>query len=365
MITFKHGNLLQANTEALVNTVNTVGVMGKGIALMFKEAFPENFKIYAAACKRKDVRAGHLFVTERQQLIGPKWIINFATKDHWRSPSRMEWIESGLTELRSFIIEQGIKSIALPPLGSGNGGLSWTEVRPRIEAMLADLPGVEVQVFEPTPQYQNVAKREGVDKLTVARALIAEAVRRYSALDMESTLLEVQKLGYFLERAIEKSTLPNPLNLQYGANRFGPFSPKLSHLLNSLDGSYLHCGKRLADASPSEMIWFERSKSDRVALFLATEAKEYEPLLSELSETISGFESPLNMELLSTVDWLLHKQAIEPNVQAVKRGLQKWPGGTDAGARKLKLFPDRLIVLALQRLQNSTVAPKDDHAQGA
>src|SRR5271166_6058753 len=133
MMRFLQGNLLDAPTEALVNTVNTVGVMGKGIALMFKEAFSENFKAYETACKRGEVRLGHMFVTEGKQLIGPKWIINFPTKKDWKHPSRIEWIEEGLLDLKRVILEKKIRSIALPPLGSGNGKLDWMDVRPRIE----------------------------------------------------------------------------------------------------------------------------------------------------------------------------------------------------------------------------------------
>jgi len=105
MIIFTHGNLLDAEVEALVNTVNTVGVMGKGIALMFKEAFPENFKLYKQACDRGDIRIGHVFATERRDVMGgPRWIINFPTKQHWRSPSKLEWIEEGLADLRRLSI---------------------------------------------------------------------------------------------------------------------------------------------------------------------------------------------------------------------------------------------------------------------
>jgi O-acetyl-ADP-ribose deacetylase (regulator of RNase III) len=177
MITFTEGNLLNASVEALVNTVNTVGVMGKGIALMFKETFPDNFKVYQAACKRGDVRVGRMLVTERQLLGGPKWIINFPTKEHWRAPSKLEWIEDGLDDLLRVIKRYRIRSIALPPLGSGNGGLNWNDVRPRIESALAGLDDVEVIVYEPTRECQNVAKRFGVEKLTPARALMAELVR--------------------------------------------------------------------------------------------------------------------------------------------------------------------------------------------
>jgi O-acetyl-ADP-ribose deacetylase (regulator of RNase III) len=151
MISFTQGNLLAANAEALVNTVNTVGVMGKGIALMFKETFPENFKIYQAACKRGEVQIGHMLVTERQDMYGQKWIINFPTKKHWRSPSHIEWIEEGLKDLARVIRENKIESVAIPPLGSGQGGLDWQDVRPKIEAALGKLPDVEIIVYEPTP----------------------------------------------------------------------------------------------------------------------------------------------------------------------------------------------------------------------
>jgi O-acetyl-ADP-ribose deacetylase (regulator of RNase III) len=156
MITFAQGNLLDANAEALVNAVNTVGVMGKGIALMFKGAFPKNFGAYVAACKRGEVQVGRMLVSERQQLTGPKWIINFPTKKHWRNPSRIEWIEEGLADLKRVIVERNIRSIALPALGSGNGGLAWHDVRPRIETALGTLPDIDIIVYEPLAKYQNV-----------------------------------------------------------------------------------------------------------------------------------------------------------------------------------------------------------------
>jgi len=151
MIDFTRGNLLEAKAEALVNTVNTVGVMGKGVALMFKEAYPENFKAYQTACKRKAVKVGRMFVTERETLIGPKWIINFPTKEHWRGNSKMEWITTGLEDLKRIIAEKKIRSIAIPPLGSGNGGLNWSDVRPKMEAALGALNDVSVIIYEPIP----------------------------------------------------------------------------------------------------------------------------------------------------------------------------------------------------------------------
>jgi len=355
MISFRQGNLLEAEVEAVVNTVNTVGVMGRGIALMFQERFPDNFKAYAAACKAGEVQTGRMFVTATGELSGPKWVINFPTKRHWRHPSRIEWIEAGLRDLVRVILEKGIRSVALPPLGCGNGGLEWSEVRPLIEQALAALPGVQVVAFEPTAKYQNVAKREGVEKLTVARALIAEAIRRYWVLGIECTLLEVQKLAWFLERSIRRRELDDVLKLQFQADRYGPYSPRLNHLLNALDGSYLRSDKRISDCGPMDTIAFAEDRAEVVALFLRTpEAKPYGAALEDTDTLIDGFQSPLGMELLATVDWLIAQEGCKPEVGAIRAGLARWPGGPDAGQRKQRLFDDRLLELALERLANKS-----------
>lgn len=357
MIEYTRGNLLEADVEALVNTVNTVGVMGKGIALMFKEAFPKNFAAYEAACKSQQVMTGRMFVTERDALLGPRWIINFPTKQHWRARTRMEWIESGLEDLKRVIREQGIRSIALPPLGCGNGGLDWDMVRPRIEAALAELDDVQVLVFEPTAEYQNVAKRSGVEKLTPARALIAELVRRYWVLGIECSLLEVQKLAWLMERHILEHGLKNPLVLQFQPHRYGPYSDRLRHLLNGLDGSYLHSEKRINDASPEEVVWFDESRRERLGAYLrSAEARPYAEVLEEVDALIDGFQSPLGMEVLTTLDWLISREQVEPTVEAIKEGLRHWPNDI-AGQRKLRLFSDRLIKLALERLTGDTTPP--------
>src|SRR5689334_11633625 len=204
MSRFTQGNLLDPDVDAVVNTVNTVGVMGKGIALMFKEKFPENYNAYAAACKRGEVRIGRMFVAASSELSGPRWLINFPTKKHWRHPSKLEWVIDGLKDLREVIADRGIRSVAVPPLGSGNGGLDWSEVRPEIEKALGDLAGVDVVVYEPTAKYQNVAKGKGVEKLTPPRALIAEMIRRYELLGLDCSILEVQKLAWVLTRVLHK-----------------------------------------------------------------------------------------------------------------------------------------------------------------
>ncbi|MDO4683709.1 MAG: macro domain-containing protein [Lautropia sp.] len=354
MITFTQGNLLEARVEALVNTVNTVGVMGKGIALMFKERFDENFRRYAAACKAREVQTGRMFVTPVNELDGPRWIVNFPTKQHWRAPSRMEWVVEGLQDLRRFLIDQQVKSIAIPPLGAGNGGLAWAEVREQIERALGDLD-IDILVFEPTRQYQNVAKRAGVEKLTPARALIAELVRRYWVLGMECSLLEIQKLAWFLEREIGKFGL-KPLDLRFEANRYGPYADRLRHVLEGLDGSYLHCEKRISDAGPLDVIWFNDARKTFVQTYLKSEAKAYMPALASTAALIDGFESPFGMELLATVDWLLVREDVAPTVPALREGLRQWRSGPDAAARKDRLFDDRALGIALQRLSSPVSA---------
>jgi O-acetyl-ADP-ribose deacetylase (regulator of RNase III) len=355
MISYTQGNLLDARVDALVNTVNTVGVMGKGIALMFKERFNRNFNLYAAACKAKQVKVGQMFVTETGELDGPRWIINFPTKDHWRGNSRLDWVESGLQDLKRVLRERNIHSVAIPPLGAGNGGLDWPTVKARIHAALVDLDGVEVIVYEPTDKYQNVAKRAGVQKLTPARALVAEAVRRYWVLGMECSLLEVQKLAWFLERSLVHLGLQNDLKLNFKPHRYGPFAPNLNHLLDSLDGSYLRSDKRIADAGPLDVIGFDDSRKELVLAYLKSEAKGVAPALELASQVIDGFESPFGMELLASVDWLLSREGVALDVPAVLEGLANWPadGAEGAGKRKREIFDERSVRIALNRLRTS------------
>jgi O-acetyl-ADP-ribose deacetylase (regulator of RNase III) len=354
MIRYAQGNLLSASVEALVNTVNEVGVMGKGIALMFRETFPEASREYERAAKDGRVKVGHMLVTESRGLIGPRWIIHFPTKKHWRHPSKLIWVQEGLRDLVRTIREHRIRSVAIPPLGCGNGGLDWELVRREIEAAAAEIPDVDVLVFAPTGDYQNTAKREGVEALTPARALIAELVRRYAVLGLECTNLEVQKLAWFLDRSIRTLGLTDPLKLEFVANKYGPYADRLRHLLNGLDGSYLHCQKRLSDAGPLDLIWFEDEKREQLAEYLRTSpAMPYLPALERAAALIDGFESPLGMELLATVDWLLLNGSPE-TVDSVRAGLAEWPGGVTAAKRKSKLFDDRDLALALERLQSRT-----------
>ena len=351
MIRFTEGNLFDAQVDTLVNTVNTVGVMGKGVALQFKERFPENFAAYAAACKRGEVKVGRMFVTKTGRLTGPRWIINFPTKADWRHPSKMEYVRAGLSDLVRVSRDLGIRSIALPPLGAGSGGLDWWLVRGAIEDALAELDDVNILVFEPIAAYQTEPKRGGIEKLTLARAMLVDVIRRYSVLGFECTNLEVQKLAYFLQRVLVGMGLPDELALTFGTNRYGPYTDALRHLLNALDGSYLHCEKRLADAGPFDAIVVDGEKLATVQDFLEDEARRaFTPALSRVDQIIDGFQSPYLMELLATVDWLV-RPAGPRGVEEIAAALGKWPGPPAVGQRKVRLFKTDQLKLATDRLR--------------
>ncbi len=356
MISYTQGNLLEADVDAVVNTVNTVGVMGKGIALMFKERYPSNYKAYKAACKSGEVTVGQMFITASDELEGARWIVNFPTKQDWRNPTNPEWVKEGLVALKKWIEVNQIRAIALPPLGCGNGGLHWPTVREWIEEELSDLSDTQVIVYEPTEKYQNVAKKQGVMKLTPARAMISELIRRYAVLGIECTILEVQKMAWFLERFVEHYRLPNVLDLQFQANRYGPYADRLTHLLNALDGSYLTCDKRLADASPFDGIRFKESEGQKVDLCLKTDAKEYQQAFEQLLQFIDGFQSPLGMEALATVDWLIAKEGCQANLEAIKQGITQWPADQKAAERKTRIFSDKLLQSSIDRLQQFGLA---------
>ena len=237
MIEYKTGDILAEDVEALVNSVNCVGVMGRGIALQFKNAFPENFEAYADACKRDGVKPGRMFVFETRQLSPPRYIINFPTKRHWRGKSRIEDIEAGLQALVREVKVRNIRSIAIPPLGSGLGGLKWTEIRPRIEAALSEVDDVKVVVFEPgdVPVDGRPNRSTAVPKMTAGRAALVGLMHRYvgGLLDPFVTLLEVHKLMYFMQEAGE------PLRLKFEKGPYGPYAQNLRHVLLAVEGHLL------------------------------------------------------------------------------------------------------------------------------
>lgn len=196
-----------------------------------------------------------------------------------------------------------------------------------------------------------MTKKEGVNELTPARAMIAELVRRYWILGMECSLLEIQKLAWLLSRQLKKAGFEDILKLKFQAHNYGPYAHNLTHLLNALDGSYLCSDKRIPDCEPLDVICFNDAHKEKLELYLKTQAKEYLPILEKTSSLIDGFESPYGMELLASVDWILSKKQCEMSLASVKDGLKHWEGGEKWGARKIALFKDDDIQFAMDRLK--------------
>jgi O-acetyl-ADP-ribose deacetylase (regulator of RNase III) len=304
MIRFVQGDILEAEAEALVNTVNCVGVMGRGIALRFKEAFPANFRAYAAACRRGEVQPGRMYVFDTGRVTRPRYIINFPTKRHWRGKSRIEDIEAGLAALVEEVRLRNIRSIAIPPLGSGLGGLDWADVRPRIERALAALPEVEVLVFEPGGLRADARANRSSDvpRMTPGRAALVALMNRYLAalLDPTITLLEVHKLMYFLQAAGE------PLRLRYVKAPYGPYAENLRHVLRAID-NHLIAGYAHGGDTPDKPLRLVPGAVRDAEAFLSAHETTLERF-ERVVRLVEGFETPFGLELLATVHWVVTKE---------------------------------------------------------
>lgn len=315
MIKYTSGDILKDEAEALVNTVNCVGVMGRGIALQFRNAYPDNFEAYAAACKREEVQPGRMFVFETGRLTSPRYIVNFPTKRHWRGKSRIEDIESGLVDLAEVIRARGIRSIAVPPLGSGLGGLEWSEVRPRIEAALSSLDDVQILVYEPkgAPVSESMVHRREVPKMTTGRAALVGLMHRYlgGLLDPFVTLLEVHKLMYFMQEAGE------PLRLRYQQALYGPYAENLRHVLHAIEG-HLIAGYDDGGDAPDKQLTLVPGAVEDAERYLAEHA-DTQARFARVVALVEGFESPFGLELLSTVHWVMTHEPVRSLGDVVAR----------------------------------------------
>ncbi|MBL7794548.1 MAG: macro domain-containing protein [Saprospiraceae bacterium] len=340
MITYKTGNLLAAQVEALVNTVNTVGVMGKGIALQFREQFPENYKQYRTALKNGELRIGKMFVSEMQRVDQLRYIINFPTKEHWKNPSQMAYIREGLQDLRRVLLEKNIRSVAIPPLGCGNGGLDWNEVRPLIEAAIGDLD-MEIVIFEPSPDIVLRLEKEakpGHAKLTPPRAMLLHLLYQYRRLDEYASEFAAEKLLYFLQRLGEPQ-----LRLDFQKHYYGPYSGKVRHVLYHLEGEYL-TGMAQKNNRPFDVLTLIPERKPEVENYLASAiGKEEKKRLETLTGLIEGFQSPAGLELLASLDFLIRENNTIDK-EKLRTALQTW------SSRKKKMFTDYQIGVALQRL---------------
>ncbi len=318
MIHYIVGNLLESEAEALVNTVNTVGVMGKGIALQFKNKFPDNFKLYVNACKNKKLSIGKLLVTEEKSLLsGRKIIINFPTKTDWRLPSEYQYIETGLIELTKVIKEKNIKSIAIPPLGAGNGGLHWHKVKLIVEKHLADV-ACDIYVYEPNAVIQEVMRKEKV-KLTPARAMLLAVLYDLVRNGEFVSEFAAEKIAYFLQRFGAK----NIFKLEFQPNFYGPYSGKVKHVLYYLNGSYI-TGYSSKDKKPFEELGLIYDAVIEVDQFLdKPENVAYKSIVEKTKVFLTGFYSSFGLELLSTVDYLILEKKVTTQYEIIKE-LENW-----------------------------------------
>ncbi|MFN8816652.1 MAG: macro domain-containing protein [bacterium] len=334
------GDILKTDVEAVVNTVNCVGVMGRGIALQFKNRYPGNFRAYKAACDRGEVRPGRMFVYDVGAAKTPRYIINFPTKRHWREGSRMEDIASGLAALREELVARSIRSVAVPPLGCGLGGLDWEQVRPMIVEALDGLRDVRVVLYEPgpAPPASQMARAAKAPAMTPGRAALVELLRRYlqAVMDPSVTLLEVHKLMYFMQAAGE------PLRLNYVKAAYGPYATNLGQVLKHVEG-HLITGYGDGEDDPAKPLALLPNAAEQAEAYLATR-QEALARFDRVARLTEGFESSYGMELLATVHWVARQEGAANPEQAVDL-THRW------NSRKA-MFPDQHLHKAWQVLQS-------------
>lgn len=338
MIIYKTGNILTEDVEAIVNTVNCVGIMGRGIALQFKNVYPENFTAYAKACKQDLVHPGRMFIFETGELTNPKYVINFPTKRHWKGKSRIEDIDAGLLALASDIQKRGIRSIAIPPLGCGLGGLDWSLVRSRIESTLSNLHDVQIVVFEPDKGKVDARPNfsKNAPKITPGRAALVSLMHRYlnGLLDPFITLLEVHKLMYFMQAAGQ------PLKLNYNKAPYGPYAVNLGQVLKVVEG-HLISGYADGGDAPDKQLQLIPGASEEASTFLKDDAETL-ARFDKVCELVEGFESPFGLELLATVHWVVEQEKAKDCEDVIAR--------TYAWNDRKKRFSRRQIHIAIQAL---------------
>lgn len=337
MIRYTKGEIFDAQTEAIVNTVNTVGVMGKGLALQFKKRFPDNFEVYKKACDNKRFHIGDLLITNSNSLFF-KYIINFPTKEHWRYPSKYEYIERGLEVFTQKIQELNILSVAIPPLGAGNGKLDWNKVKSILEGHLKTLPEIEFIIDEPQSRFDsrdNSIKR--MASLTPIRALLLQAFADYEQVDASLNLLVAQKLSYFLQRFGE------PLRLKYQKGWYGPYAANLNKVLQAINGTYIKYEAQ-KDKPDTRIYLIPEKQKEILAQWrkLSHKQKERAKLLKSF---VTGFETPFSLELLATVDWIL-QQNPTLNSNEIYNEIGNWT------KRKSELIKPYHVRIAYQHLQD-------------
>ncbi len=341
MIEYTTGNLLDADTEALVNTVNTMGVMGKGVALQFKEKYPLNFKLYADACKKGEVKIGKMLVTRDSTLEGEKIIINFPTKTEFYRKSQYRFIEEGLQDLLKVIEQEQIKSVSLPPLGCGYGGLKWEKVKALIEQYLGD-SRARIVVYEPNDQVKELLKKEGGKQeasLTAARAMLLYGLFRYEQSGEMANVFAANKIAYFLQESGE------PMRLHFVPHHFGPYDHRVEKVLYALNGKYL-TGLEQMSIKPFEPLQLNYDKMDEVREYVERKLTDKQrERLNSVFELIKGFESTLALEVLSSIHFLLAQDRTLSEKELLEK-IRSW------NERKKALIKEEYVGLAVTHLRD-------------
>jgi len=343
MIKYVTGDIFESRAQAIVNTVNTVGVMGKGIALQFKKAFPSNYKAYIDACKTGEIKVGKLFVTKDKNVnSGEKIIINFPTKTDWRKPSEYSYIEDGLNDLIRIIQERGIKTVAIPPLGAGNGGLKWERVKELIELKMSSVD-VDLFVYEPTTEIKEHLIKERI-KLTDARALLLYVLYDLVRSGEFVSEFSSEKVCYFLQKFGAKKYF----KLSYEPYFYGPYSGKVRFILNVLNGSYI-MGYSDMNKKPFEPLTLVGDGYDNVATYI-NDRPELMKVAQKTITFLNGFYSEFALELLSSVDYIADQRKTF-DLETISSGLNEW------NDRKRSLFSNkRYIEITTRHLQMSSTA---------
>lgn len=325
-------------TEAIVNTVNCVGVMGKGVALEFKRRWPENFKAYKRVCADKALPPGEMFIFDNDGFLDSekhRFLINFPTKQHWRSKSKIDYVKDGLVDFVEQVRRLGIKSVTLPPLGCGNGGLEWSDVRPLIEEAVSTLPDVHFVIFGPAEQTAHPKQADSPSDLTTGRASMMVAfaeLEKYFGGHL--TRLTAQKIVYFLQ------VLGIDFGLTFAKDQYGPYSETLHQAFKAMEAKHYIEGY----TSDDHKVVVTQGTYAAADEHLKSEGSDVFNSISKLSLLIEGYESPYGMELLSSVHFLSVSEGIttQPDMSVA---LEAW------NDHKRASFPEPAVTAALERLK--------------
>lgn len=330
MIVYTTGDLLKSNADALVNTVNCEGFMGKGIAYQFKLEYPENNKSYIKACKSGALRIGKMHYCNEKGKI----VINFPTKDKWRAKSKIEYIESGLDELILLINRLNIKTIAIPPLGSGNGGLIWGDVKQLIEKKLSGISNrVEIIIFEPSQNYISLPVEE--PKLSTSGLVLMDIKGKLKKFDT----LRLQKTAYFI------NIFSGQNYFKFGRHKYGPYDNAIAIISKTIKEYQKYHNVKNTEEAYS--ILYKKIVSEKVD----NKLKDLIPFIEKSTEFVNSISSNHELECLATVTYLIEEKNIlsEEEIVSSFRGWSK---------DKANRYPETEIVEAIMKLYELGIIEK-------